>query len=107
MTKLKTKLPRYVFITQFGVYRFIRNVPKDLVAVVGKRCFYKVLGKDFNEALRNYSGALAEFDSLVASYRQEAPVRETVLAMVAKEFGREASRCLARGDVAKIGPVAL
>ncbi len=99
MTKLKTKLPRYVFITKFGVYRFIRNIPKDLVDVVGKRCFYQVLGKDFNEALRNYSGALAEFDSLVASYRQEAPVRETVLAMVANEFGREASLRLARGDV--------
>ena len=99
MTKLKTKLPRYVFITKFGVYRFIRNIPKDLVDVVGKRCFYQVLGKDFNEALRNYSGALAEFDSLVASYRQEAPVRETVLALVANEFGKEASLRLARGDV--------
>jgi integrase len=81
------------------VYRFIRNIPKDLVDVVGKRCFYQVLGKDFNEALRNYSGALAEFDSLVASYRQEAPVRETVLALVANEFGKEASLRLARGDV--------
>jgi hypothetical protein len=99
MTKFKTKLPRYVFITPFGVYRFIRNVPKDLVGAVGKRCFYKVLGKDFNEALRNYAGALAEFDSLVASYRHQAPVRETVLAMVANEFGREASLRLARGDV--------
>tara|TARA_B110000879_G_C11116983_1_gene489990 strand:- start:74 stop:1372 length:1299 start_codon:yes stop_codon:yes gene_type:complete len=99
MTKFKTKLPRYVFITKFGVYRFIRNIPKDLVAVVGKRCFYQVLGKDFKEALRNYSGALAEFESLVASYRQEAPVRETVLAMVANEFGKEASLRLARGDV--------
>ena len=99
MSKLKTKLPRYVFITKFGVYRFIRNIPKDLVDVVGKRCFYQVLGKDFNEALRNYSSALAEFDSLVASYRQEAPVRETVLALVANEFGKEASLRLARGDV--------
>ena len=99
MTKLKTKLPRYVFITKFGVYRFIRNIPKDLVAFVGKRCFYQVLGKDFKEALRNYSGALAEFDSLIASYRQEAPVRETVLALVANEFGKEAYLRLARGDV--------
>ncbi|MDG1339519.1 MAG: tyrosine-type recombinase/integrase [Paracoccaceae bacterium] len=99
MTKLQTKLPRYVFITNFGVYRFIRNIPKDLIAVVGKRCFYQVLGRDLNEALRNYSGALAEFDSLIASYRQEAPVRETVLAMVTNEFGREASLRLARGDV--------
>jgi integrase len=99
MSKLKTKLPRYVFITKFGVYRLIRNIPKDLVDVVGKRCFYQVLGKDFNEALRNYSSALAEFDSLVASYRQEAPVRETVLALVANEFGKEASLRLARGDV--------
>jgi len=49
MTKLKTKLPRYVFITEFGVYRFVRNIPKDLLGVVGKRCFYKVLGKNFNE----------------------------------------------------------
>ena len=61
--------------------------------------FFQALGKDFNEALRNYSGALAEFNSLVASYRHEAPVRETVLAIVANEFGREAALRLARDDV--------
>lgn len=99
MARTNTKLPRYVFITEFGVYRFVRNIPKDLVAKVGKRCFYKVLGKNFHDAMAQYSGALADFDQLVAAYRQEAPVRETVLALVANEFGQEAALRLARGDV--------
>ena len=70
------KLPKYVFRTEFGVFRFKRNVPKDIREVAGKTFFYKVLGKDYKEAMKAYSTALVEFDSLVSSYRNEAPVRQ-------------------------------
>jgi hypothetical protein len=30
------KLPKYVFRTEFGVFRFKRNVPKDIREVTGK-----------------------------------------------------------------------
>lgn len=35
------KLPKYVFRTEFGVFRFKRNVPKDIREVAGKTFFYK------------------------------------------------------------------
>jgi hypothetical protein len=89
------KLPKYVFRTAFGVIRFKRNIPKDLREVTGKTFFYKVLGKDYKEAMKNYSTALVEFDSFVASYRNEAPVRQTMLELVKNEFGTDAMLQLA------------
>jgi hypothetical protein len=93
------KLPKYVFRTAFGVFRFKRNVPQDIRATVSKTFFYKVLGKDYKEAMRSYSTALLEFDRFVSAYRNEAPVRETILEVVKAEFGEEAMLQLARGQV--------
>jgi integrase len=93
------KLPKYVFRTEFGVFRFKRNVPKDIREVAGKTFFYKVLGKEYKEAMKSYSTALVEFDSFVASYRNEAPVRQTMLELVKNEFGEEAMLQLARGQI--------
>lgn len=93
------KLPKYVFRTEFGVFRFKRNVPKDIREVAGKTFFYKVLGKDYKEAMKAYSTALVEFDNLVTSYRNEAPVRQTMLELVKNEFGEEAMLQFARGQI--------
>ena len=93
------KLPQYVYRTAFGVYRFRRNVPKDIMEVSGRKLWYKVFGKDYKEALQSYSTALLEFDSFVSAYRNEAPVRETILEVVKAEFGEDAMRMLARGQV--------
>ena len=98
-SKSQDKLPKYVFRTAFGVFRFKRNVPKDIREVSGKVFFYKVLGKDYKEAMRAYSTALLEFDRFVATYRNEAPVRETILEVVKNEFGTDAMQQLARGQV--------
>ncbi|MEJ6707492.1 MAG: hypothetical protein QNK92_01500 [Amylibacter sp.] len=61
----KDKLPKYVFRTAFEVLRFKRSVPKDIREVAGKTFFYKVLGKDFKEAMKSCSTALVEFKSLL------------------------------------------
>ena len=98
-SKSQDKLPKYVFRTAFGVFRFKRNVPKDIREVSGKVFFYKVLGKEYKEAMRTYSTALLEFDRFVAAYRNEAPVRDAALAIVSSEYGEEAMLQLARGDV--------
>jgi hypothetical protein len=55
------KLPKYVFRTAFGVFRFKRNVPKDIRETVGKTFFYKVLGKDYKDAIRILD--LSRFDA--------------------------------------------
>ena len=98
-SKSQDKLPKYVFRTAFGVFRFKRNVPKDIREVSGKVFFYKVLGKEYKDAMRSYSTALLEFDSFVSAYRNEAPVRETILEVVKAEFGEDAMLQLARGQV--------
>ena len=41
------KLSKYVFRTACSVFRFKRNIPKDIRDTAGKVLFYKVLGKDF------------------------------------------------------------
>ena len=93
------KLPQYVYRTPFGVYRLRRNVPKDIVEVSGRKLWYKVLGKDYKDAMRAYSTALLEFDRFVATYRNEAPVRQTMLELVKNEFGADAMLQLARGQI--------
>jgi hypothetical protein len=100
MSKTSAKnLPQYVYRTTFGVFRFRRNVPKDIMGASGRKLWYKVLGKDYKFSTRTYSTALLEFDSFVASYRREAPLRETILKVVKNEFGEEAMLQLARGQV--------
>jgi hypothetical protein len=69
------------------------------VEVSGRKLWYKVLGNDFKDAMRTYSTALLEFDRFVATYRNEAPVRDAALAIVSSEYGEEAMLQLARGDV--------
>ena len=83
----KDKLPQYVYRTAFGVFRFRRNVPKDVVEISGRKLWYKVLGKTYKDAMGAYSAALAAFDVFVKSHRNEAPVRETILELVRNEYG--------------------
>ena len=97
--KLKTKLPKYVSRTDFGVYRFVRNIPQDLIPTVGKRRFYRVLGADFAEGMKAYPKAVADYDALVGAYSKETPTREAILSLVKDKFGEDASLRLARGDV--------
>lgn len=95
----KDKLPQYVYRTAFGVFRFRRNVPKDVVEISGRKLWYKVLGKTYKDAMGAYSAALAAFDVFVKSHRNEAPVRETILELVRNEYGDEAVHMLVRGQV--------
>ena len=98
-SKSNDKLPKYVFRTEFGVFRFKRNVPSDIKDVSGKRYYYKVLGKSYKDAMKQYSGALKEFDAFVASFRQQTPARETILEIVANEYGSDAAQRLERGQI--------
>ena len=93
------KLPKYVFRTTYGVFRFKRNVPKDIRDEAGKVFFYKVLGKDYKTAMKGYSGALKEFDAFVAGYRHKLPTRETILELVKNEYGEDAVARLERGHI--------
>lgn len=93
------KLPRYCYTTDYGVIRFRRDIPEHLHDVVGKKRFNKVLGRSYREAMKAYSQALRDFDSLIAAHSSITPDRETILGLVQNAFGVEASMNLARGQV--------
>lgn len=97
--KLPNKLPRYVFKTAHGVLRFKRNIPQEHQEFLQQKTFYKVLGKTYSEAMANYSGALKEFEELVAAARAEGSVRAQVLTLVKHHYGDQAAERLARGDI--------
>ncbi|MGB4111806.1 MAG: integrase, partial [Yoonia sp.] len=46
------KLPRYVFRRANGSFRYKRNVPKDLRAMIPKATVYRQLGTTYHDALR-------------------------------------------------------
>lgn len=93
------KLPRYCYTTDYGVIRFRRDIPEHLHEVIGKKRFNKVLGRSYREAMKTYSQALRDFDSLIAAHSSTTPDRETILGLVQNAFGVEASMNLARGQV--------
>ena len=94
-----TKLPRYVFRTKYGVFRFKRNIPEDLQGVLDQKTFYKVLGRTYQDAMRVYSSALREFDELVAAARSQSSTRSQVLNLVGHHFGEQARDQLERGEI--------
>ena len=47
------KLPRYVFRRANGSFRYKRNVPWHLRALIGKATLYRQLGDSYKEAMQN------------------------------------------------------
>jgi hypothetical protein len=47
------KLPRYVFRRANGSFRYKRNVPLHLRALIGKATLYRQLGDSYKEAMQN------------------------------------------------------
>jgi hypothetical protein len=46
-------LPRYVFRRANGNFRYKRNVPLKLRALIGKDTLYRRLGDSYSEAMQN------------------------------------------------------
>jgi len=58
------KLPRYMFRRANGSFRYKRNVPKDLRAVIPKATVYRQLGNTYQDALRALPKVHAEIEAL-------------------------------------------
>ena len=58
------KLPRYVFRRANGSFRYKRNVPKDLRAMIPKATVYRQLGNTYQDALCALPKVHAEIEAL-------------------------------------------
>jgi len=50
--EMPVNLPRYVFRRANGSFRYKRNVPKHLRALIGKDTLYRQLGDSYREAMQ-------------------------------------------------------
>lgn len=64
---------KYVVQTKAGTWHYRRRLPRDVVALIGKGEFKRLLGETEREALRNYPKVHAEFERVVVDARRTEP----------------------------------
>ena len=57
--QMPADLPRYVFRRANGNFRYKRNVPLKLRALIGKDTLYRRLGDSYSEAMQNAISGVA------------------------------------------------
>ena len=63
--EMPAKLPRYVFRRSNGSFRYKRNVPLHLRALIGKATLYRQLGDSHREAMQNLPLVHARIEALL------------------------------------------
>jgi integrase len=66
------KLPRYVFRRANGSFRYKRNVPLHLRALIGKATLYRQLGDSYKEAMQNLPLVHARIEALLECEKEKS-----------------------------------
>ena len=66
------KLPRYVFRRANGSFRYKRNVPLYLRALIGKATLYRQLGDSYKEAMQNLPLVHARIEALLECEKEKS-----------------------------------
>ena len=66
------KLPRYVFRRANGSFRYKRNVPLHLRALIGKATLYRQLGDSYKEAMQNLPLVHARIEALLEGEKEKS-----------------------------------
>lgn len=82
------KLPRYVFRRANGSYRYKRNVPKDLIRLLGKKTIYRQLGSTYSEAMKEFPYVHARIESMFAVERKKSD-KDRALEVIRGNLGDE------------------
>ena len=80
------KLPAYVFRRANGSYRYKRNVPKKLRALIGKDTLYCQLGDSYATAIKALPKVHEEIEQLFNTEEQR-PANERALAIIRGALG--------------------
>jgi len=82
------KLPRYVFRRANGSFRYKRNVPLHLRALIGKATLYRQLGDSYKEAMQNLPLVHARIEVLLEGEKEKS-ARERSIEIIRGALGDE------------------
>ena len=82
------KLPRYVFRRANGSFRYKRNVPLHLRALIGKATLYRQLGDSYKEAMQNLPLVHARIEALLEGEKEKS-ARERSIEIIRGALGDE------------------
>ena len=82
------KLPRYVFRRANGSFRYKRNVPLHLRALIGKATFYRQLGDSYKEAMQNLPLVHARIEALLEGEKEKS-ARDRSIEIIRGALGDE------------------
>ena len=82
------KLPRYVFRRANGSFRYKRNVPLHLRALIGKATLYRQLGDSYKEAMQNLPLVHARIEAMLEGEKEKS-ARERSIEIIRGALGDE------------------
>ena len=82
------KLPRYVFRRANGSFRYKRNVPLHLRALIGKATLYRQLGDSYKEAMQNLPLVHARIEVLLEGEKEKS-ARDRSIEIIRGALGDE------------------
>ena len=85
---MPAKLPRYVFRRANGSFRYKRNVPLHLRALIGKATLYRQLGDSHREAMQNLPLVHARIEALLEG-ESEKSARDRSIEIIRGALGDE------------------
>ncbi|MDA9991254.1 tyrosine-type recombinase/integrase [Paracoccaceae bacterium] len=86
--EIPAKLPRYVFRRANGSFRYKRNVPLHLRALIGKATLYRQLGDSYKEAMQNLPLVHARIEALLEG-ESEKSARDRSIEIIRGALGDE------------------
>ena len=72
------KLPRYVFRRANGSFRYKRNVPLHLRALIGKDTLYRQLGESYAEAMQSLPLVHARIEALLSEETEQSARKRSI-----------------------------
>jgi integrase len=82
------KLPHYVFRRANGSFRYKRNVPLHLRALIGKATLYRQLGDSYKEAMQNLPLVHARIEALLEGEKEKS-ARDRSIEIIRGALGDE------------------
>jgi integrase len=82
------KLPRYVFRRANGSFRYKRNVPLHLRALIGKATLYRQLGDSYKETMQNLPLVHARIEALLECEKEKS-ARDRSIEIIRGALGDE------------------
>ena len=102
--EMPINLPRYVFRRANGSFRYKRNVPKHLRALLGKDTLYRQLGDSYREAMQALPLVHARVEALLNDETNKS-ARERSVELIRGALGDEVAELVLAEAVPEYSPI--